>query len=116
MARGPDRLHGLIIGCDVRPRTVNSLHLIAQVHHRRGFSMIRSFSRVSVSAYFVIGIALFAVSAHGQNDDVAALRARGQLLLEQYNYVDAVPIYERLVKVTPDDPVAWRNLGSSLLA
>jgi tetratricopeptide (TPR) repeat protein len=78
--------------------------------------MIRNSSRAFVSAYVLICVGLFVSFAQAQTEDVTALRAQGQLLLDQYKYVDAVPVYESLVKLTPNDPIAWRNLGSSLLA
>ncbi|HEY2846586.1 MAG TPA: tetratricopeptide repeat protein [Pyrinomonadaceae bacterium] len=78
--------------------------------------MIRNFSRLSVTASVLIGIVSLVCVSHAQTDDVAMLRAQGQLLLAQYKYVDAIPVYDRLVKLTPDDPVAWRNYGSCLLA
>jgi tetratricopeptide (TPR) repeat protein len=78
--------------------------------------MARNFSRVSALPCALIVLTLLVGFAHGQSEDVTALRAQGQLLLDQYKYVDAVPIYERLVKLIPDDPIAWRNLASSLLA
>ena len=78
--------------------------------------MVRNFSRVTALSYVLMILTLLAAFAQAQSEDVNALRAQGQRLLEQYNYVDAVPVYERLVKLTPDDPIMWRNLGSSLLA
>src|SRR5678816_224199 len=43
--------------------------------------------------------------------DVLALFNLGRLCAEKKKYMDAKGYYERLVEITPDDPMAWYNLA-----
>ena len=45
--------------------------------------------------------------------DVAALRAQGESAMEASRFGDAEAIYQRLVKITPTDPIAHMQLGMS---
>ena len=56
------------------------------------------------------------VSAHAQTEDAAALRARADALINGQNFIEALPLYERLSVLTPTDPVVFRNLGAALIA
>jgi tetratricopeptide (TPR) repeat protein len=43
--------------------------------------------------------------------DVLALFNLGRALYDKDQYMEAMPLYERLVEVTPDDPIAWFQLA-----
>jgi tetratricopeptide (TPR) repeat protein len=43
--------------------------------------------------------------------DVLALFNLGRLCSDKKKYMDAKGYYERLVEITPDDPIAWYNLA-----
>ncbi|MEQ1604474.1 MAG: tetratricopeptide repeat protein [Pyrinomonadaceae bacterium] len=66
-------------------------------------------------ALCLVTLGLLAGNGEAQNDDVAALKAQGQALVDAQKYTEALPIYEKLAKLAPKDPVVFRNLGASLL-
>lgn len=72
-------------------------------------------TRLLTLAAVLVLVCLCIPYSQAQGDDVAALRAQGQKLVDEIKYTEAVPVYERLVKLAPEDVTAWRNLGSSLL-
>ena len=61
-------------------------------------------------------IVIFSSIGHAQApEDAQALKARAQTMIDQVKYVDAVPLYEKLVKLFPNDPMIFRNFGTALL-
>ncbi|MFL6373153.1 MAG: tetratricopeptide repeat protein, partial [Pyrinomonadaceae bacterium] len=56
------------------------------------------------------------LSIAAQNDDVEGLKAQGRALVEKQNFIDALPIYEKLAKLAPKDSEVFRNLGFALLS
>ena len=63
----------------------------------------------------ILMIVVVSVCAAQKPDEAAALKARAQVLMDQLKYTDAVPLYESLVKLLPNDPDVHRNFGTALL-
>jgi len=74
-------------------------------------------SRLSFVKFVAIFLTLLTspLLAHAQIDDVEKLKADGAALVSKQRYTEALPIYEKLAKLAPKDPVVFRNLGFSLL-
>ena len=58
---------------------------------------------------------VFSVSGLAQSEDAAALREKAFKLVAEQKVVEALPLLEKLVTLTPDDADAHRNLGFALL-
>jgi tetratricopeptide (TPR) repeat protein len=58
---------------------------------------------------------VLAAAASAQNDDPAALMIQGKALIDAQKFTEALPVYEKLVKVYPSDPEVARNLAFAIL-
>ena len=56
------------------------------------------------------------VNTHAQTGYTATLKARADALFNDENFLEALPLYEKLALLIPDDPVVFHNLGFSLIA
>jgi len=65
----------------------------------------------------VLSSALLSAGLHAQSSETAQdLKQRADALFKQNNYLDALPLLEKLVVATPDDPDVHFSIGFSLLA
>lgn len=67
------------------------------------------------SLYLFLILFLCVMSATAQKDEVTALRAQGRDLVSQQKFTEALPVYEKLTYLDPNDAEAFRNLAFSLL-
>jgi tetratricopeptide (TPR) repeat protein len=68
-------------------------------------------------AFLVLVLSLLPAAVHAQSGETAQdLKQRADALFKQNNYLDALPLLEKLVVATPDDPDAHFSIGFSLLA
>lgn len=65
--------------------------------------------------FVLITIFVSALSSHAQNEPPAELKARAQALTSTGKLTEALPLCERLVKLTPDDGEAHLCLGFALM-
>ena len=72
-------------------------------------------SVILFAVLFIIAMAGTALSARAQTDDIATLKARAKALIDEQNYVEALPLYEMLAIQAPDDSIVFRNLGLALI-
>jgi tetratricopeptide (TPR) repeat protein len=55
------------------------------------------------------------IGVQAQSEDPAALSAKAKALFDAQKLTEALPLYEKLAQLTPDDPSVHRNLAFSLL-
>ncbi len=63
----------------------------------------------------ILALVLFGLTAQAQTEDTVAVKAKGKALIVALKYTEALPIYEQLAKLTPNDSEVQIYLGSSLL-
>ncbi len=74
--------------------------------HRVRFSLFSIF----ITLAFTLPIAVYA-----QQEDAATLKIRAKALMEKQQLTEALPLYEKLALLTPNDADVHTNLGFSLL-
>jgi tetratricopeptide (TPR) repeat protein len=79
-----------------------------QNHSRTRFSRV-----IALSIAFVC---LFSAAIFAQSEEPEAIKARAQALVDKQNFLEALPLYEKLAVLFPKDALVYRNLGFSLLA
>lgn len=64
---------------------------------------------------FLVTFAIFPSATRAQSGDAAALKIQGKTLVDAQKFTEALPVYEKLAKLLPNDPEVFRNLGFSLM-
>lgn len=70
---------------------------------------------VGLSALIFVSAFLFSNAAFAQGD-AASLRAKAKALVSEERLIEALPILEQLIAVSPNDNEAYQHLGFALLA
>jgi tetratricopeptide (TPR) repeat protein len=68
-----------------------------------------------IAVVFAALLGMLNLTALGQRDDPADLKARGKTLVDALRLTEALPIYEKLAGLTPDDPEIQYFLGLTIL-
>ncbi|MCC6453006.1 MAG: tetratricopeptide repeat protein [Acidobacteria bacterium] len=70
-------------------------------------------SLLTVGILFILSLSL---SVRSQTADVKQMRERALALAASSNYIDALPLLQKVATATPSDPVVKRELGFALIA
>lgn len=81
-------------------------------------SMNKCYLKINRRKLSLIFLCVSVASLHvaAQQPDVTKMRAEAKKLMDDIKYTEALPILEKIVLITPNDPEMQRDLGFALLA